>query len=205
MSNVLPRYLEIPRDVAVGFVIGFPQGEIRDGLLGVFVHGDAGADLHLVMVDMDELSVAGPFGDGEIDGLVFRLIGDAFFKQGLDDFNHFRNMGRRGGIDICGDDAERLDILEEGVLVFLREVVERDVGGAGAADGLVVDIRQIHDMLDVEIEEAESPLEDVFEGVASEVADVGEIIDGGAACVQADMVVFNRFELLNAVCQGVVE
>jgi hypothetical protein len=60
-------------------------------------------------------------------------------------------------------------------------------------------------MLDVEIEEAKSPLEDVFEGVASEVADVGEIIDGGTACVQADMVVFDWLELLNAVCQGVVE
>ena len=41
--------------------------------------------------------------------------------------------------------------------------------------------RQIHDMLDVEIEEAESPFEDVFESVASEIADVGEIIDGWAA------------------------
>jgi hypothetical protein len=38
-------------------------------------------------------------------------------------------------------------------------------------------------MLDVEIEEAKSPFEDIFESVASEIADVSEIIDGGAACV----------------------
>ena len=122
-----------------------------------------------------------------------------------DHLDHFGDMGRRGGIDIRGNDAKRLDVLEEGVFVFLCEVIERDLCGTRAADGLVIDIRQIHDMLDVEIEEAESPFEDVFEGIASEIADVGEIIDGGAAGIKADVVVCDGLELLDAVCQGVVE
>ena len=202
-AALAPR--RVPCDVAVGFIIRLPKGEIRNGFLRIFIHGNAGSDLHLVMVDMDELSVAGPFFNGEIDGFIFRLIGYSLVKEGFDDFNHFGDVSRRGGIDIRWNDAKRLDVLEEGIFVFLREVVERNFGGTGAANGLVIDIRQIHDMLDVEIEEAESPFEDIFEGVASEIADVGEIIDGWAACVQADVVVCDWFELLDAVCQGVVE
>ena len=198
-APLAPR--RVPCNVAVGFVIGFPEGEIRDGFLCIFVHGDAGSDLHLVVVDMDELSVTGPFRDGEIDGLVFRLIGYPLVKEGFNDFNHFGNMGCRGGIDIRRDDAERLDVLEESVFVLLCEVVERNFCGTRAADRLVIDVRQIHDMFDVEIEEAKSPLEDVFERIASEVADVGEVVNGWAACVQADMVVCDRLEFLNAVCQ----
>ena len=119
----------VPCDIAVGFVISFPKGEIRDGFLRIFVHGDAGSGLHLVMIDMDKLSVAWPFGDGEIDGFVFRLIGYPFVEQCFNDLKHFRNMGCCGGIDIRGDDAERLDVVEESVFVLLREIVERNFGG----------------------------------------------------------------------------
>ena len=153
------------------------------------------------MIDMDELSVARPFGDGEIDGLVFRLIGYPFVEQCLNDFKHFRNMGCRGGIDVRGDDAERLDVVEKSIFVLLREIVERDFGGLGATDGLVIDVCKIHDMFDIVSEEAESAFEDVLKRVASEIADVGEIIDGWSACVQSNMVVCDWLEFLNAVCQ----
>ena len=56
-------------------------------------------------------------------------------------------------------------------------------------------------MFNVKIEEAKSPLEDVFKRIASEIADVGEIIDGRTACVQSDMVVCDRLEFLNTMCQ----
>jgi hypothetical protein len=56
-------------------------------------------------------------------------------------------------------------------------------------------------MLDVVSAEAESAFEDVLKRIASEIADVGVVVDGGAACVEAKLAVFDGLEFLNAVCQ----
>ena len=70
--------------------------------------------------------------------------------------------------------------------------LERFVLGHGVADDLVVHVGDVHDVVEAEAAGAQPVAQDVDESEGAEVADVGEIVDRGAAGVHADGVVARR-------------
>src|SRR5207249_1714754 len=72
-------------------------------------------------------------------------------------------------------------------------------------DRLVVDVREVHDLPDPESPELEVSAKQVLPQVGAEVPDVGEVVDGGTAGVEADFAVMQRLEVLDLPGQGVVE
>jgi hypothetical protein len=87
----------------------------------------------------------------------------------------------RGGLD-----AQRFEIVEESLFKLRGESVERHTGLAAAADCFIVDVGEVHDAVDLEAAGFEVALEKVFENIGAEIADVGMIIDRGAAGVHGD-------------------
>jgi hypothetical protein len=91
-------------------------------------------------------------------------------------------LGVRGG----DFDVQGFGVVEEGLAINRGEFLQRQVFFARAADGLVVDVGELHDVVDVEAEMAQGAAEEIDRDVGAEIADVAVIIDGRAADVEAD-------------------
>ena len=89
-----------------------------------------------------------------------------------------------------GLDAECFAIVEEGLGEFFGVVADADALGGGVGDDAVVDIGEVHDVGEAEAAEFEKAAEDVLEDEGAEVADVGVVVDGGAAGVHGDFAGF---------------
>ena len=61
--------------------------------------------------------------------------------------------------------------------------------GRGVADDLVVHVGDVHHVIELESIGAEALAEEIDEGEGAEIADVCEVVDGGAAGVHADGIV----------------
>ena len=193
----------VPLHIAVVFVPGFPQGEIGHGVLGVLVAADAVADALIFEVELDQLPVVFAFLDGEVNGPVVGLVRVALVHQLLDHVQHFRDVRRGLGIVFRRFDAERAEILEERILVFAREGLKRQPRGARIADGLVVDVGQVHDLRDLDAVVFERAAEKVFEEIGAEIADVGVVVDRRAAGVHPGVSLADRGEFGHAASERV--
>ena len=178
------RQRRIPADGTVRRLPRLPEREVADVLLVVFVGRAARARALVVEVDVRELAVAGELRDGEVDAAVLALVGDALLHERLDEGDHLGNVVRRGGIDLGRLHVELPEVGEEGVLVRLRVVRERDALRVRALDRLVVDVREVHHLAHLHAVELDHAAEDVLEGIGAEVPDVGEIVDGRPARVE---------------------
>ena len=104
-----------------------------------------------------------------------------------------------------GFDAESFAIVEEGLDEFLGVITDADVLGGGVGDDAVVDVGEIHHVSESVAAEFEEAAEDVLEDEGAVIADVGEIVDGGAAGVHGDFARFLGDEGLGLVGERVVE
>ena len=158
---------------------------------------------------MGELPVIREAADAEVDRFVVRLVGVACSDEFLDHGDHARDVCgfRRGGETVGRLDAEGFEVLEERVFERFGEIGEGNAFLAGAADGFVVDVGQIHDALDLEAAVFEVALQEIFEKISAEVADVGVVVDCRAARVDLDPLAggIERHEGLQRARQGVVE
>src|SRR6185295_1610880 len=81
-----------PEDGPVRRHTRFPEREVGQGFLGVFVGGDSRAGAHLLEIQIDQLSVAAAaalvFLDAEIDRTVRGLVSDAALHQSVDELDH---------------------------------------------------------------------------------------------------------------------
>ena len=193
----------VPLHVAVVFVPGFPEGEVGHGVLGVFVAADAVADALIFEVELDELAVVFAFGDREIDGTVVGLVCVALVHQLLDHVEHFRDVRRGFGVVFRRFDAEHAEILKKRVLVLARERLEREPGGTRIADGLVVDVGQVHDLRDLDAVVFERAAEKIFEEISAEIADVCVVVDRGAAGVHPGVSLADRGEFGHAASERI--
>ncbi len=75
----------------------------------------------------------------------------------------------------------------------------------GAANGLVVDVGEVHDLGHTPPEELEGPPQHVLEEKGPQVADVGEVVDGRPAGVDPGVARLDRLERLETAGQGVVQ
>jgi hypothetical protein len=53
-------------------------------------------------------------------------------------------------------------------------------------DGLIIDIREVHDALDTVAANLQVALEEIFKNVCAEVSDVGEIVNSWATGIHLD-------------------
>jgi len=151
-------------------------------VLLVFVIVDSIPCYKAVGIDFGEFSICGKAGDVEIDGTIL-CICESFINQALRHAGHLRNMFCCSGIVVGFKDVQCFDVLKEGFGIFTGIFMKTDAAVAGALDGFIVDIRDVHHVFDLIAAEQEKSFQKVFENVGSEVPDMGEIINGGAACI----------------------
>src|ERR1700758_924391 len=117
--------------------------------------------------------------DAKIDGSIFRLISDLLFYQEIDDRDHFGDVFRvgGGGIDVGVFNPQGAHVLKEGGCKFFGELRQRNIGGAAVADRFIVNIGDIHHAVNDVASRFEMPLQQVFEEISAEVADMGKRIN----------------------------
>src|SRR5712671_1587925 len=167
----------------------FPEGEIAGALFFVAVVVDAGAGLDSGEIDFRELAVVGKFGDAVVDG-AFAGVGVGFFLEALDKLDHGIDVVRGADPVLGGFDAEGFAIAEEGLDEFFGVIADADVLGGGVGNDAVVYVGEIHYVGQAVAAEFQEAAENVLEDEGTIIADVGEVVDGGAAGVHSD---FARF------------
>ena len=101
--------------------------------------------------------------------------------------------------------VQRLQVLEERRFVFAGEFAQRRLRFADALDDLVVHVRDVHHVRDLEAFEFEVAPDEVAEDERAPVADVREVIDRRPAAIHADLLAgrIERDELLHRARQCV--
>ena len=83
-------------------------------------------------------------------------------------------------------DVERLRVLEECLAEDRGEFLQRQILLARAADRLVVDVGELHDVIDLIAEMFQRAAQQIDRDVGAEIADVPVIVDGRPADVERD-------------------
>jgi len=73
---------------------------------------------------------------------------------------------------------------------FFGVIADADVLGGGVGDDAIVYVGEIHYMSEAKTAEFQEAAEDVLEDEGAVIADVGEVVDGGAAGVHCDFAGF---------------
>src|SRR6266446_4023835 len=102
-------------------------------------------------------------------------------------------------------DPQRVEFLEEGLDVWLGELVDRLAVLGGLLDDAVLDVGEVHHLGDAISLLEEDPAQQVLEEESAEVTDVRIIVDGRAAGVHANVARLDRHELFQPAAHRVVE
>ena len=92
-------------------------------------------------------------------------------------------------IVLRGFDIERLDVLEEHILVGLRVVSQCHPRLTRPANRLVIHIRQVHHLRHAESAILHVASQKILKDIGPEISDVGRIVNRRAAGIEADMVI----------------
>jgi hypothetical protein len=88
---------------------------------------------------------------------------------------------------------------------LLRDVAVGDAVAIGAVDDLVVDVRVVAHVGDLEAARLQVAVDHVEDHVGAGVPDVAVVVDGDAADVHADLTGGDGCELFLAAGQGIVD
>ena len=99
--------------------------------------------------------------------------------------------------------AKRLQVVEKRGLKFSGELAQRGFIFADALDDFVLDVRDVHDVLDVVAGKFQRAADEVGEDERAPVADVREVINGRAAAIHSDFPRMERGEFLDGAGQRV--
>ncbi len=183
-----------------------PEGEVVDALLLVLVGIAAAARAPALQADPGQAAVGGEPVDGEVDRTVLP-VGEPLVEQAPDEGRHGADVLGIGrpGVMVGRQDVERPLLGVERLDERTRVVPEAHPPGVGAPDRLVVDVRDVHHVGDLEAGEQEEALEQVLEDIRPPVADMGKVVDRRTAGVEPDLAGLERNELLDPSAEGVVE
>ena len=183
----------------------FHRAKSRGGVLLVFVDIDARAGGVAAEVVLRELAVFGVAVDAEVPGAVLGAIGEAALLELLDERDHLGDVF--GGVrhDDGREAAEGVEVFEEGALVARGVVGDGDALRGGVADDLVVDVGDVHDVLDLDALLLKKAAEQIDMDEGAEVADVAVVVDGGAAGVEGEGLAVRRGERFDLCAEGVEE
>jgi hypothetical protein len=96
-------------------------------------------------------------------------------------------------------------VFEEEVLKLLGILADADAKLGGVCDDAIVDVSDVHDVLEAVSAHAKPATQDVDCNEGPEIADVGEVVDRGAAVVHADGIVGEWLERFDFAGERVVE
>src|SRR6185437_1293582 len=134
-------------------------------------------------VEAGEAAVVRKSSDREVNGAVFRLVGEAFLHESLDERDHFADVLGGFRIDLCGLDAQEFPISLEGVGDWFGDFLDGFSRFVGAHDDLVVDVGDVHDLEDLPTGETQGTPQEILEQKRAKVAEVRGVVDGGPAGV----------------------
>ena len=197
----------VPRG-AYRLVLGvrlLPEREVARIVLGVFIAGDARANLDLPAVEPRQAAVGRKLGDREIDGAVLSFVCDSALQQPRNERDHRRHVLRGARIHVRGLDAQVVAVFEKRLREGLRVHGQLFPRRARRLDRAVVDIGQVHDLEDLVARIFEPAPQQIFEQKRAEIADVSVVPDGGTAGVQRHARRGERCERLNATRECVEE
>ncbi len=194
------------RDVAfLGTLAALPEHKISSilPLVGLI----AGRPFPLAQRDrleLRQLTVGREAGDIEIDRAL-RLIGEATVHQLLYHLDHLRHVVGGAGIVLGPLDPQPIVVLEKALYVRLCQLPQPNTPRNGGVNRPIVDIGQVPHLDDAVALPLEVAAQDVLAQERAEVADVGVVVDRGAAGVHGDAAVLCGAEFLLASREGVVE
>ena len=184
---------------------GLPKSEITGGVLLVLVEVDAGAVFHAVQVFLRELAVAGEASDAEVPATVLGFVGDVLGGEALDERDHAVDVFC-SACDLFGAfDAQGVHVFKEGALVLGAVLADGLAGSGCVANDLVVDVGDVHDVMQAEAIETGGAAQGVDVQKGAEVADVAVVIDRGAATVEAQGAAVGGKERFDFSGEGVEE
>ena len=191
----------IPRGLAG--LRALPEGEVK-GVLLVLGGVDAGAALQILDGLSGQLAVAGEGADGEVNVAIVGGVRMALFDEGLHQRDYLGDV--LGSAGVAGG-----PLYGKGVcvgIVFLN-IALRDLGHGDAlfvclSDELVVYVGKVLNKLYLITPVFKIPAKGIEYHEGAGVADVEEVVYGGAAYVHADLAGYQGNELLLFAGHGVV-
>ena len=147
---------------------------------------------------MGELAIAGELQRAEIDVAARDSVGVTLVHQGPDQVNDLVHRLGRPGVNGGRADAKGLGVLE-----VLGDILLRDLAGGntllvGALDDLVVHVGEVLDKGDLIATVLQIAAQNVKEDDRAGVADVNQVVNGGAAGVHAHLARLDRDKFLLA-------
>ena len=197
----------------VGAVLGFasfPEGEVGEGVFGVFVvveggDGLGGTEFEFAIFEVGEAAVVFEGGDAEVDGAVGGGVGVAAFDEGSDHADLMIDVGDGARLDVGREEVEGGAVGVEFFGPEAGEVGQGLTGFLGVANGFVIDVGDVADVERGGATEFDDAAEDILGGEGAEVADVGGAVDGGAAAVEAEGFAVEGGEGTGVAGEGVEE
>ncbi len=180
----------------------FPEGEIG-GVLFAFA-GAAPFALEGFDRAVREFAVVRVFADVEVD-VAIGFVGDATIDEAFDEVDDLGHAIGRAGEVVDLVDAERGEVRVVVGDVFFRDVEHRDAAIGCFLDELVVDIGDVDDPIHLVAAVGEVAFDAIEDDGADHVADVGFVVDGWAAEVDADFARFDGGEWFFALGERVVD
>ena len=196
--------LRIPFDfVRLGLFRRLPQHEVERIALAR-VHVDSFARAQVVERLARQLAVVGEIAHGIVHVAIRALIGQVLRFQLLDQAQHLRHVFGGARRVVRRQDAQRGRVFIHVAGETRRQLRNRLAVFHGAADDLIVDVRNVAHIGDVEARGLEPAVDDVERHHHARMADMAIIVDGHAADVHAYLASFHRDEYLLLASQGVV-
>ena len=182
----------------------FPQREISRAVLFVLIHIDPRAILHAGKVFFRKFAISWEFRDAEIIRAVLSAIRKAFFLQINHKLRHLLNVLGRAHQNRSLN-IQSNSVFEEGFFVLLGVLLYAHAVPGSIADDLVINVGNIHDVLDLEPAVPQKAAQNVHCQEGAEVADVPIVVDGRPARVHANFLVFERLKFLDLPRQRVID
>ena len=83
--------------------------------------------------------------------------------------------------------SKRVEIFEECLLEWRREIGKRNPGFASTANRFIIHVGDVHDAVHLIAAQFEMSLQQVLEDISAEVSDVRATVNSRSACVDADL------------------
>ena len=196
--------LRIPFDFfRLGLFRRLPQHEVERIALAR-VHVDALARAQVVERLARQLAVVGEVAHGVIDVAVKALVSQVLRFELFDQAQHLRHVFGGARRVVGRQNAQRGRVFIHVLRETRRQLGNRLAVFHGAADDLVVDVRNVAHIGDVETGGFQPAVDDVERHHHARMADMAIIVDGHAADVHAYLARFHRDEYLLLASQGVV-
>src|SRR5260370_32741862 len=181
-----------------------PQNEIAGVGFVVFIGVNARAHSNASEIVVRELAILGKFRDAVVSGTV-APIGEAASVQVFNRRDHFGDMVSGLHHALGPLQAQRGAVLQEGLRVALGVFGDRFIFGGRVANDLVLDVGDVHDVVQLITGRPQPSAQNVLEREGSKIADVRVVVDGGSASIHAHGGAVERHERLQLLGEGVVE